>query len=114
MHAGALRERIALQNATATQDEYGAQIRTWTTYAAVYASVLPNRRATDLEAFVAATGQERQRNQYTITIYFRDDVIVTDRITWGNKVLDIEQVYDPDGQRHWLELKCQEATDAGY
>ncbi len=114
MNAGTLREQIALQRATETQDTYGAQVRTWATYATVYAAVLPNKRATDLERYLEAVGRERQRNQYTVSIYFRSDVTVLDRISWGDQILDIEQVYDPDGQRHWLELKCQEATDATY
>ena len=114
MNAGMLRERIELQTATATQDTFGAEVRTWATYATINASVLPNRRATDLERYLEAVGRERQRNQYTVTIYFRTDVVVTDRISWGAQILDVEQVYDPDGQRHWLELKCQEATDAGH
>ena len=114
MNAGALREQIRLQRATATQDDYGAEVRTWTTYATVYASVLPNKRATDLERYLEAVARERQRNQYTVMTYHRTDVLVTDRILWGAQVLDIEQAYDPDGQQHWLELKCQEATDAGH
>lgn len=110
MTAGQLGEQVAIQSSTATQNSYGEPVLTWSTVATVWANVSVNRRATDLERFVEATGAEVQRTQYTVTIYYRTDVTERNRLVWGSETLDIEQVYDPDGRKQWLEIKAQKTA----
>lgn len=108
MNIGLLNQQVAIQSGTAALDDYGSPTTTWSTVATVWASVLPNRRATDLERFLEATGRERQRTQYTVKLYFRTDVSELNRLVWGTKALDIKRVIDPDGRRQWLEIEVQE------
>jgi SPP1 family predicted phage head-tail adaptor len=108
MNVGQMNQQVTIQLGTATQDDYGSPVTTWSTVATVWASVLPNRRATDLERFLEATGRERQRTQYTLRLYFRADVTENNRLLWGAKPLDIKRVIDPDGRRQWLEIEAQE------
>ena len=106
---GAMLEQITIQQRSGTQDAYGAEAETWSTYATVWANVEANRRATDMEHFVPNVGKERQRTQYIARIYY-DAAITVDahRVQWGAKYYDIEQVFDPDGRRQWTELRIQE------
>jgi SPP1 family predicted phage head-tail adaptor len=75
--------------------------------ATVWASVLPQRYATGAEALVQALGREAVQTTYTITIYWRGDVLEMDRVLWGGRELDVRRVIDPDGRRTWLELMCE-------
>lgn len=108
---GAMMEQITIQQRSATQDAYGDELESWSTYATVWANVEANRRATDMEHFVAGAGKERQRTQYVARIYY-DSAITVDghRVSWAGKVYDIEQVFDPDGRRQWTELRIQETN----
>lgn len=106
---GNMREQIVIQQRTATQDDYGEPVESWTTYATVWAKIEGNRRAADLEQFIQATGKERQRSQYIATIYHDGSVgVSTHRAAWNGKYYDILQVGDPDGRRQWSELYIRE------
>lgn len=106
---GAMMEQITIQQRSGSQDGYGEVAETWSTYKTVWANIEANRRATDMEHFVAGAGKERQRTQYIARIY-NDTTITVDghRVQWGAKFYDIEQVFDPDGRRQWTELRIQE------
>ena len=103
-----MRERITVQRATTTVDQFGEPQETWATLATVWASVLPQRYTTGAEALSQALGREAVQTTYTVTIYWLSDVRETDRINWGGKLLDIRRVIDPDGQRRWLELLAED------
>ena len=109
MRAGELRERITIERATSVQDEFGEPIPTWFEAAEVFACVLPQRYTSGAEALVQALGREAVQTSYTVTIYWRGDVVETDRIIWNGRELDIRRVIDPDGRRMWLELLCEAA-----
>ena len=106
---GAMMEQITIQQRSGSADAYGEEAETWSTYATVWANVEANRRATDMERFVAGAGKERQRTQYIVRIYYDSAITVgAHRVQWGAKYYDIEQVFDPDGRRQWTELRVQE------
>lgn len=106
---GEMLDQVTIQQRAATQDSYGEEVETWSTYATVWANIEANRRATDMEAFVAGAGKERQRTQYIARIYY-DPAITVDRhrAQWGSKFYDIEQAFDPTGRRQWTELRLRE------
>lgn len=109
MRAGDLREQVTIQRVTATgQDSFGEPEETASTLATVWASVIPQRYATGIEALAQSLGREAVKTTYTIIIYWRDDVTELDRIIWKGCELDIRRVLDPDGRRTWLELMCEE------
>ena len=107
MTIGQLTEQVVIQSSTASLNSYGEPILTWATVATVWASVRPDRYASALEKLAAGVGAEVQRTQYTLTIYHRTDVTTLNRLSWGSEYLDIEQVYDPDGRKQWLEIRAQ-------
>jgi SPP1 family predicted phage head-tail adaptor len=106
---GEMLEQVVIQTRTATPNAYGEDVETWATYTTVWANIESNRRATDLEAYIAGAGKERQRTQYVARIYY-DPAITVDvhRLSWGGKFYDILQAFDPTGRRQWTELRIQE------
>lgn len=109
MTIGVMLEQIVIQQKSTAQDSYGEPVDTWSTYATVWANIESNRRATDLERFVAGVGSERQRTQYVVRIFNDPTIAVAShRVSWGSKFYDIEQAFDPDGRRQWTELRIQE------
>lgn len=102
-----MRERIAIERAAVTLDEFGEPVETWALVATVWAAVLPQKYTSGVEALSQALGREAVVTTHTVTIYWRGDVLETDRITWNGRLLDIRRVIDPDGRRTWLELLCE-------
>jgi SPP1 family predicted phage head-tail adaptor len=43
-----------------------------------------------------------------VTIRYRSDVSVAQRIVWGSRTLEIGSIQDPDGRRRSLDLLCAE------
>lgn len=107
MRAGDLRDQVVIEQVATTFDAAGGPVETWTTLATVWASVLPQKYTTGVEALVQALGRESVATTYTVTIYWRSDVTELRRLTWNGKTLDIKRVIDPDGRRTWLELMCE-------
>lgn len=108
MRAGDLRELVEIERATATQDGFGEPQPAWASVATVWACVLPQRYTSGAEALSQALGREAVATTYTVTIYWRSDVVETDRLVWQGRELDIRRVIDPDGRRTWLELLCEQ------
>lgn len=108
-----MRELVIIQQRAASQNEYGEEEETWSTYAEVWASIQNNRRAVDLEQYMAGAGTERQHTTYVVCIYY-DSAITVDnhRILWGTVPYDIEMVFDPDGRKQWTELRVREAGES--
>jgi SPP1 family predicted phage head-tail adaptor len=106
---GALRELVAIERAAAAAglNEFGEPEPAWVTVATVWASVLPQKYTSGVETLVQALGREAVQTSYTVTIYWRPDVVETDRLFWNGTELDIRRVIDPDGRRTWLELMCE-------
>lgn len=100
-----LRERVAIQQATLNQDAFGQPIETWTTFATVWASVLP---ASGDERFSGRPDMEVAQLTHTVKIRFRTDLNEKMRLVWRGRNLDIERIEDPTGRRAVLELKCWE------
>lgn len=102
---GELRHRISLTHRTVSTGSVGDVIETYgTPYATVYAHVAP------------ISGSERFQQAmvggsvvYRIYMRYRDDVVITDRITWGNHVLDVVAVIDLNGDHEWLRVEAVEA-----
>lgn len=106
--AGDLRDEVTITAITASFGSFGELIETLTLVDTVFASVVPQRYTSGVEALVNALGREAVSTTYTITIYFRSDVTEGNRLTWNGKELDIKRVIDPTGRRRWLELMCEE------
>lgn len=105
MRAGQLRHRVTIQQATETQDSYGAVVQSWSTLANVWASI---EARTGRETFTAA--QVYATADHIITIRHRSDVTPKMRITYGARTFGIEGAVDPDGRKKSTILYVREAV----
>jgi SPP1 family predicted phage head-tail adaptor len=102
MKAGDLRERVAIQRATSTRDEYNAEVLSWTTVATVWAQVVERGGRAPLLA-------ERPVMvvSYEVTIRSGLEVSHKDRLVWRGKTLEIDTV-TPQPADGLLVLRCVE------
>lgn len=107
MRTGSLgRAQITIQTMTNGTDSQGGTTKTPSTLVAnLPASVLPLSGQETIEV-----GQQRSELRTKVTIRFRTDVSVKDRIVLGSRTLQIATISDPDGKRRKLELLCTEVA----
>ena len=105
MKIGDLRHRIELQAPTDYQDEFGQPVRSWTTYATVWAQ-LSDSGGTEM-----INGTQLNVNTiFTILVRYRSDIQTNHRILWGERLLNISgSPRDPDGTRIGMVIVAQEA-----
>jgi SPP1 family predicted phage head-tail adaptor len=99
---GAMSRRVELRNFTTVQDSFGELIRTWSTFATVWASILPLSG----REFLAAQ-QVNAEDIRKIVIRYRTDVNVVTRIKSGTSEYDIQSVANLEDRNTWLELICK-------
>lgn len=107
MKAGDLRERVAIQRATSTRDEYNAEVLSWTTAASVWAQVVERGGRAPLlaERPVMVVSYE-----VTLRAPLPDGSALSqhDRLLWRGKVLAIE-VVTPLASAGLVVARCLEA-----
>lgn len=106
MRIGQLRQRITIKDMTAGTDGQGGTTRTPTTLV----SSLPAKVEPLSGAEAVQDAQMTSTLRTKVTIRWRDDISVTQRIVWGSRTLEIGTVQDPDGRRDQLELLCSEVS----
>jgi SPP1 family predicted phage head-tail adaptor len=109
MRAGALRDRVTIQQPTTVTDTQGGRSVTWSTLAIVWANIRPVRTVERLQA--AAIGAHFD---YAVTIWHRDGVTPKMRLSWRPykattaKTLEIHGVTPIE--REGLLLDCAEVV----
>jgi SPP1 family predicted phage head-tail adaptor len=105
---GDMRRRVALQAATDALDDYGQAIRTWATYATVWASVVSTPGSEPQSALMQSSV-----TTYTITMRYRTDVLPTHRMIYGDITLNIVGLSTVDGvNKHLRIMAMQVESDA--
>jgi SPP1 family predicted phage head-tail adaptor len=105
---GDLRRRVALQAPTDSIDSYGQAIRTWSTYATVWASVISTPGSEPQSALMQSSV-----TTYTITMRYRTDVLPTHRMIYGEVTLNIVGLSTVDGVNKHLRITAvQVESDA--
>ena len=105
MKIGDLRHRIQLQAPTDYQDEFGQPVRSWTTYATVWAQVNESGASESVDGM-----QLNASAVHSILVRYRSDIQSNHRILWGERILNISTPpRDPDGTRIGTVLVAQEA-----
>jgi SPP1 family predicted phage head-tail adaptor len=94
-----MRRRVALQAATDALDDYGQAIRTWATYATVWASVISTPGSEPQSALMQSSV-----TTYTITMRYRTDVLPTHRMIYGEITLNIVGLSTVDGVNKHLKI----------
>lgn len=101
---GQLSKRIRIEKQVKTVDAHGGNVITWALRAVVWASVEPlSYREALLATAVTSTLQS------AITIWYRGDISITDRILLGLRTFQIQSYQDPTGSQVALRMVCIEA-----
>ena len=105
---GDLRRRVALQSPTDSLDSYGQAIRTWATYATVWASVVSTPGSEPQSALMQSSV-----TTYTVTMRYRTDVLPIHRMIYGEITLNIVGISTIDGLNEHLRITAvQVESDA--
>jgi len=105
MRAGMLRHRLALQSYTATQNEFGEEVKAWATQRTVWGSVEPLTGREYLEARATT-----QTVTHRIRIRHQPDLTVTPtwRVSWDGRTFDVESVLNTGERDKELVLMAVE------
>lgn len=100
-----LSERITVQRATSSLNNYNEEVKTWATLCSSWAEVRV-LSGKELEAVQQTFSDVRFR----VKIRFRQDVsiAVTDRISWGSRTLEILSCEDMTQESRYTEMLCKE------
>ena len=102
MQAGALNQRITIQQPSAAKDVLGQRVETWADVATVWASAQPLRG----REFFAA-GQMQSEAAVKFTIRHRAGLAGNMRVLWrGVPHALVAEPMDVDGRMERLELMC--------
>lgn len=100
---GRLNQRVRIEQPVLAADGQGGHTTTWSLLAVVWALVEP---LTGKEALLAS--QVTAVLSTAVTIWYRSDLSVKDRILLGTRTLEIASYQDPDGRKDELRLLCSE------
>lgn len=103
MRPGKLRHRVNLQEYSQTRDSYGAVTETWATYATIWASIEPLKAR---ERMIAKQAAMTVTNQ--ITIRFHKKVSARDRVQFGSRTYEVNEIINPEERNRELQLLCTE------
>lgn len=100
--AGSLRERVTIERLDIAGDGAGGQIETWTPRVSVWAEVKPvrGREIVSGERIVGA-------ETYLVTMRYRSDIALSDRVVWRGRALNINSVQDRDMRRKYLVIEAE-------
>lgn len=105
MEAGKLRHRITIQQETVTRDAVGAEVTTWGTFLAAWASI---ENLAGVEGFTTSIDQRLAQRQTRITIRDRNNITTKMRVLHGSTVYNIQQIIQDPTQKRHIQLVCEE------
>lgn len=101
-----LRHRIIIQNVTRVRDAMGGWTESWGTFATVWADV--HAMSAREVNFSESLGH---RVTHRVTMRYLADIASDMRISFDNRILDIQGFRNPDGRKRFLEVMCEERTE---
>jgi len=102
MNIGKLRDRIEIQQKTATQNEFGEQDITYTTVQEIWAKVLT---ASSKEFYNKG---EMNKLTYKVLIRSNNEIKPEMLVKYKDKTLEISDILDADSKRDYMLLICEE------
>jgi SPP1 family predicted phage head-tail adaptor len=103
MNSGKMREQITIQRATITHDAFGQETKSWEVHFFSWAQI------EDLSGSGSIPSQVVQSQaSHRVTLWWRPDLKVTDRVLWGDRILDIVHINDVDQRHIKYVLLCME------
>ena len=103
MRAGRLRQRVTIQQKSATQNSYGEEVVTWSDVATVWGSVEPLRGQEFIE--IRRAGAEVTTR---IVLRYRSGIEPEMRVTYGAHTYDVMSVIHVEERQRELQLLCRE------
>lgn len=103
MRAGELRNRITIQEPVEKKDSTGAPYQDWEDYVTVWADIQPLGGSKFWEA-----DKPNAEISGRIEMRYRPDINKNMRVKYGEKILDIDNVFDPDERKRRLYLLYKE------
>lgn len=100
-----LRHRVAIEAPSRAGDGAGGATISWTPIATVWADV-----ASFKGSKLLAADQIEEHEPFRVVIRYRAGMKAEMRIVWRGRRLDIVSIFDPDGERRWLVLECEERS----
>ena len=104
---GEFRTRIRIEQQALTTDTHGARSVAWALRCVVSAVVEPLSYREAVQAAAVQTGLNT-----AVTIRYRSDIAITDRILIGSRTLQIQSIQDEDARQADLRLLCTEGQAA--
>lgn len=108
MNIGRLNRRIDILKYDVTRDEYGGEQREWVVQRTLWARIEP---VSGTEYFKSQ--QVEAQNITTITIRYRTDITVLNRIKYLDKTYEIIGISDNHTSHKMLTLNCKEIVGYG-
>ena len=103
MIIGKMNQRVILQSKVVTVDTYGGEVVSWKSEKTVWASIKP---VSGREYFMARQMQDETTHQ--VRIRYFEGVIPTWRVKYGDRILNIQSVINPDEGNNEMVLMCVE------
>lgn len=107
MQAGRNRSRITIQQESVTRDTVGGEVKTWSTFATVWAEVIGSQSVID-EQFIQNADQLQARTLLRIKMRWLSGVSVKHRIILDGRTLQIHSINDFEGRKRELRLLVSE------
>lgn len=100
---GELRQRVIFQSAIKLDDGYGGKQVVWQDAFSAWALIEPLSAHEKFEAMSVQSGVTHR-----VYIRYRPDVSTEMRIQYGDRLFEIEGIFDIGEQKRFLELLCSE------
>jgi SPP1 family predicted phage head-tail adaptor len=101
--AGKLGHRIELHSASETSDDYGDVLESWSSYATVWARVMPLQGR---ELLLAQ--QVNAELTHQVEIRYNSTVTTTHRVILGSRTLEIVSIINEDERNKNMIMLCKE------
>jgi len=121
MNIGKLDKRITLQSRSATLDDYGQELNSWSDTATVWANVKPivtqlGRRETMQTLMVETEATHTVAVRYDVR-FLPPTLIAAQRISYvtpsGTRIFNITNARDLNEERRYVIFECSEGNEVG-
>jgi SPP1 family predicted phage head-tail adaptor len=105
LYAGKLRHSIVFERETRTADGAGGSSIVWGTVATVRAFVRPMSGSESVHA-----QRLEARITHRVFIRYRNDLLTSDRISFGGRLMQIRALINLEERNRWLEIHAEEGV----
>ena len=113
LRAGALGQRITLQQRTLAQDATGGQLATWTDVATVWAEVVPLSGRELIAAQAVASETSHQITLRWQPVFADPKTVAALRVVYNGRLFNINAAINEDERNRMLTLLVSEGMNEG-